>query len=82
MPRWLSALTGLACLVPALFFAFVFYERYWRWRNCFNELGRCWDSESEQVFLEQAGIIWGGFTLLFLVPALLILWRARADQRR
>lgn len=77
MPRWLTALTSLACLAPAAFFAYVFHERYWRWRNCFNELGRCWDSASEQVFVEQAGLIWGGATILFLIPALLILWRAR-----
>ncbi len=34
--------------------AFLFYERYWIWRECFNELGRCYDGEAG-VMLEQAG---------------------------
>lgn len=78
MGRWLKVLLACASLVPTALFAFVFHERYWRWRDCFNELGRCWDSDSEQVFLEQAGIIWGGAAVLFLIPAVLLLrcaWR-------
>ena len=38
--------------------AFLFYERYWIWRECFNELGRCYDGEAG-VMLQQAGWIWG-----------------------
>jgi len=30
----------------ALLSAFAFYDRYWRWRGCFNELGRCYDTEN------------------------------------
>lgn len=58
-----------------------FHERYWRWRDCFNALGRCWDPQTEQVYTE-AGAMWGVMALLALIPALALLWfglrRARA----
>jgi hypothetical protein len=25
----------------AILFDLAWYDRYWRWRDCFNELGRC-----------------------------------------
>lgn len=53
--------------------AFAYYEQYFRWRGCFNELGRCYDSASGMVFLEQAGIVWALFAG---VGALIALWGA------
>jgi hypothetical protein len=49
-----SLLMGLAVL-----FGIAFHERYWRWRDCFNELGHCCDPQSQDVLLEQAGFAWG-----------------------
>lgn len=72
--RWTA---GLASLTVAALTAFAFYDRYWLWRHCFNELGRCWDSATEQVYLEQAGEVWGGLTGLFLLLALALLWPRR-----
>lgn len=64
--------------------AFAFYDRYWLWRDCFNDQGRCWDSATEQVYLEQAGDVWGLLTAAFLAAGIM-LWRGRAkapgDQR-
>jgi hypothetical protein len=61
-----------------LFFLYVFHERYWLWRHCFNDQGRCWDPVSEQVFLEQAGVLWGGLAGIFLACALVaVLWPRR-----
>ncbi len=54
-------------------FAFMFYERYWRWQDCFNELGRCYDSEAG-VMVEQASFVWGFPTLVFGLLALGSLW--------
>lgn len=54
------------------------YERYYRWRACFNELGRCYDSETATVYLEQAGIAW---MLLALIGALILLPALRAILR-
>jgi hypothetical protein len=43
-----AALTGF-WLCCALFFGWMFYERYWRLLDCFNELGRCFDPTSDTV---------------------------------
>ena len=64
-----SALAGL--------FGLVFYDRYWRWRGCFNELGRCYDPASQEVFLEQAGMVWGGFTVICAAIAITLVVRRR-----
>jgi len=56
------------------------YDRYWLWRDCFNELGRCYDPVSEQVFLEQAGLVWGSFAVLSLLFALFFALRARGAR--
>lgn len=60
-------------------FTFAYYDRYWRWRGCFNELGRCYDAESQQVFLEQSGMIWGG---LAVISAIFVAFAIRAFMRR
>jgi len=57
--------------------ALAFYDRYWRWRDCFNELGRCYDAESRYVFVEGAGFVWSSLTVLFLVLAAFAWRRAR-----
>lgn len=63
--------------------AVAFYYRYWLWRDCFNDLGRCYDPGTEEVYVEQAGVIWGGLAALFLVGGFaLILWRSRRAAGR
>lgn len=69
----LRAILGAGLLAFASIFAFAWVVRYWIWRDCFNELGRCWDHVGEQVLVEQAGLIWGGLTIICLVPALMLL---------
>lgn len=59
-------------------FAFAWYDRYWRWRGCFNELGRCFDPETQEVHLEQAGVVWGSLALVSLsVLVVCLLMRLR-----
>jgi len=55
----------IVCLVSAaglfgfaVLFALTFHERYWRWRDCFNELGRCYDPQTQSVMTD-AGFVWG-----------------------
>lgn len=50
--------------------ALAYHQHYFRWRDCFNELGRCYDSQTHTVYLEQAGITWAGLTLLGLLISL------------
>ena len=67
-------LGGLLACLGALF-AVAYHDRYWRWRDCFNELGRCYDPVSQDVFLEQAGMIWGSLAIIFLAIGLAMLLR-------
>jgi len=53
-----------------------FYDRYWRWRDCFNELGRCYDPATQDVYLEQAGVAWGSLALVSLALATALLIRS------
>ena len=64
-------------MLAASVFAAAFYDRYWLWRDCFNELGRCFDPESGQVYLEQAGVAWGSLATLSLVTAIVLLFPRR-----
>ena len=64
-----AALTGF-WLCCALFFGWMFYERYWRLLDCFNELGRCFDSTSETV-AKDSNFVYGLMAALALVLALL-----------
>jgi hypothetical protein len=57
-------------------FSWAFYTRYWIWRDCFNELGRCYDPVGQVVLLEQSGLIWGSMTAIALA-ATVVLWRRR-----
>lgn len=68
---WFAGAASAAML--AAFFLAVFHDRYWRHRDCFNELGRCWSEEEQQVFVEAAGWIWGAPALAFAVGAVLLL---------
>jgi hypothetical protein len=73
--RVLAGLVGVALLGLGAFFAFAFYVRYWQWRDCFNELGRCYDPVSQDVYLEQSGAVWGGMAGISLALAALVLFR-------
>lgn len=73
----IRTLIGLVFAALASFFGFLFYDRYWRWRDCFNELGRCFDPESQDVFLEQAGGIYGSIALVCFAVTLALFLRRR-----
>ena len=61
MKRAACVILAIATGSAALLFAAAWYGRYWQWRDCFNELGRCYNPESGEVFVEQAGLVWGTF---------------------
>jgi hypothetical protein len=70
-----AAVTGF-WLCCALFFGWLFYDRYWRLLDCFNELGRCFDPESETV-AKDSNFVYGLMAALALVLALLtaMIWQ-------
>ena len=61
--RVIVRILGWMVLASAALCAVLFYEQYWRWRGCFNELGRCWSSEMQVVFTDDAGLAWGSLTV-------------------
>jgi hypothetical protein len=65
---------GVLLLGMAILFLLAFHDRYWRWRDCFNELGRCYDPVSQAVYLEQAGLVWGSLAGLSLVAGIVLLF--------
>lgn len=67
MIRYLISLLlfGLSVL-----FGYIYYAQYYRWRDCVNEAGRCFDPQHGVVYLEQSGIAWIILTVLTLVVAL------------
>lgn len=69
--------SGAALLLLALLFGFAFYDRYWRWRDCFNELGRCYDPVGQQVYLDQAAVVWGGLAVVCFVVGVVLVLRRR-----
>ena len=71
--RIILSLVSAAGVIP---FGLAWYERYWRWRDCFNELGRCYDSASQEIVLEQAGLVWGSFAVISMLLTVLFGWRA------
>ena len=65
-------------------FAFIYFEQYFKWRDCFNELGRCFDTETGVVYTEQAGLVWGTMAVCALAFALYNsskLWKARQHPK-
>lgn len=62
--------------------AAAFYDRYYKWRACFNEQGRCFDPASGTVALEQSGMVWGGLTALGLLATLYQISRMQHKKRR
>ena len=72
----LIALAGV-CFASALAFGWIFYELYWRWRSCFNQLGRCFLPE-DGVVVSDNNFVWALFTWAALALALLFwLWSRR-----
>lgn len=58
-----KATVALWCTLSAWFF-YVFYIRYFAWRNCFNELGRCYNPDGSEEVYTTSGFVW-------VIPAML-----------
>jgi hypothetical protein len=70
----------LALLRTVLFW--MFHDRYLRLLDCFNELGRCFDPESETV-AKDSNFVYGVIAALTLVLALLsaMIWLRLRNRR-
>jgi hypothetical protein len=60
---FLAAAFGLSLLLCLV----LFYEFSWRWRDCFNDQGRCFDEAESVVYHQQSGEVWGLLAVLSAV---------------
>lgn len=74
-------IASLAFLGLASAFGYLYYVEYFRWRDCFNELGRCFDDGAGVVYLEQSGAVWLLLALLALMAGLYSAWRPSRTKR-
>lgn len=75
--RGVRFILGGGFLIAGALLALLFEAHYWRWRDCFNELGRCFDPDTGQVFLEQSGMVWGGLSVISILTGVFVLWNLR-----
>jgi hypothetical protein len=67
---------ALILFAIAAFFAWAFYIRYWKWRDCIAQaLSSC--AVEEAANATDGGRIWGVFAVVFLALGLWALWSAR-----
>ncbi|MDX2014235.1 MAG: hypothetical protein SFW67_28810 [Myxococcaceae bacterium] len=81
----MRALVGVVCLAATVACAQLFIDRYWTFRDCFGDEGRCYDPDTEQVLLPIAGPLWGTCTLISfagVVGALTVPGRARKKREQ
>ena len=78
MMRKMSALFLLGL---SLAFGYFYYVQYFRWRGCFNEMGRCFEAESGIVYLEQSGDTWLSLAALAFGASIYQIWRLRKPNR-
>lgn len=52
-----------------------YYQLHFKWRGCFNELGRCIDPETGVVYSESSGLVWLPLALLSCGLSIALIWR-------
>ena len=67
-------IASLASFGLSFAFGYLFYVDYFKRRNCFNELGRCFDENTGVVYEEQSGAVWLLLAVLALGAGLYNAW--------
>lgn len=80
MLRMIRNLVSLLLFGLSVLFGYLYYGQYYRWRDCFDEAGRCFDAQYGVVHLEQSGMTWATLTVLTVTAAILLRWFARAGR--
>lgn len=69
------ALFGLSCVFGA-----AYYALHFKWRDCFNALGRCFDPDTGHVYLEQSGAAWFSMAAIALIGSVYQFWKFRRQR--
>ena len=57
--RIIRHLISFLLLGVSVLCGYLYFVQYYKWRDCFDEIGRCFDSQHGVVYLEQSGIACG-----------------------
>ncbi len=77
-----SKILAFSSATGSAFFFYIYYEQHWRWKDCFNEQGRCFDNDTGLIYLQQAGITWITLAIGFLALAILLFLKCCFRQKR
>lgn len=72
---------ALILLAMSSLCAGAYLSLYFKWRECFNALGRCFDPDTGVVYTEHSGTFWLFLTVLCLVTALYLFWTQRKERQ-
>lgn len=61
-------------------FGYFYYIQYYRWRDCFDETGRCFDPQYGVVYSAQSGTGWIILTMFPLAAAIIWLRATRTKK--
>lgn len=70
-----SALLSVLCFGLFVVFGALFHLQYFRWRDCFDEQGRCFDAQAGVVYQEQSGVVWSALAVVALGVSGVLIWR-------
>lgn len=73
-------LASLLLFGLSVLFGYLYYGQYHRWRDCFDEAGRCFDPQYGVVYLEQSGMTWAALTVLTFAASISLMCFARAGR--
>ncbi len=59
--------------VISILFGYLYYSQYYKWIDCFNELGRCYNPDNTGIVYTRSGQIWlFPFTIFTLITIFLL----------
>ena len=77
----MRVISMLLSLGLTLAFGYAYYAQYFRWRGCFNEMGRCFDPVEGVVYHAQSGAIWLALTCVAFAVFLYQFWQMTRARR-
>ena len=70
-------LMAVCLLGLSVVFGYLFFMLHYRWRDCFDEMGRCFDPQTGTIFHQQSGIFWGLLFLVTFIGSISLFWWSR-----
>jgi hypothetical protein len=78
MGTWFGKAIFVVSAGLSILFCYAYFDAYFKRRNCFNEIGRCFDENDAVVYSQQSGLAWLSLAVLM---AAIALYRLRGLKR-